>query len=78
MNNWGLSFRHEERLTVRSPDEPNGEEVLQVIEQSIFDLEVFLYPDGARTAGGHDKPRAIQADAGEPGEMERDKKIPRC
>lgn len=53
-------------LTFRSPDEPNGQEVLQVVEQNIFDLEVFLYLDSARTAGRHDEPWPVQTDTGQP------------
>lgn len=52
--------------TLWSPDEPDSQEVLQVVEKNIFDLEVLLHPDGARTAGRHDEPRSVQADAGQP------------
>lgn len=71
MNNFRLhTHTHKVRLTVWSPDKANSEEVLQVIEQNIFDLKVFFHPDGTWTACSHDKPRAIQTDAGEPGKME--------
>lgn len=60
-----MSDRH--TLTLWSPDEPYSQEVLQVVEQNVSDLEVFLHLDGAWTARRHDEPRPVQTDTGQPG-----------
>lgn len=61
-------IKHESKysLTLWSPDEPHSQEVLQVVEKNVFDLEVLLHPDGARTAGHHDEARPVQTDTGQP------------
>lgn len=51
-------------LTLWRPDEADGQEVLQVVEQGVFDPEVLLRPDSAGTGSCHHQPGTVQADAG--------------
>ena len=53
-------------LTLWGPNESYSQEVLQVVEQNVFDLEVLLHSDRARTTRCHDEPRSVQTDAGQP------------
>jgi len=53
------------RLTVRTPDQPDGQEVLQVVEQGVFHPEALQRPDGTGTGSGHHQQGAVQADAGQ-------------
>lgn len=62
-----LENRCRSEPTFRGPDEPDGQEVLQVVDQNVFDLEVLFDLDGAGAAGGHDEPWPVQTDAGQPG-----------
>lgn len=64
MLNVGTTVELLQELTFGGPDEPDGQEILQVVDQNVFDLEVLLDSDGAGTAGGHDEPGPIQTDAG--------------
>lgn len=70
MNNYEQHNKH--TLTLWSPDEANSQEVLQVVEENIFHLEVLLHPDAARTVGRHHEPRLVKSDAGQP-EVEADR-----
>lgn len=63
------------QLTVRGPDKTYSQEVLQVVEQNIFDLEVFLHSYGTGTAGRHDEPGSVQTDTWQP-VRERHHRVP--